>query len=32
MRNTGKYLKHWEFTPQKSLKKTYEQFPATVSK
>jgi transposase len=25
VRNTGKYLKRWRFTPQKPLKKAYEQ-------
>jgi len=32
VRNTGKYLKRWGFTPQKPLKKAYEQSPAAVSK
>ena len=32
VRNTGKYLKRWGFTPQKPLKKAYEQLPAAVSK
>jgi hypothetical protein len=30
--NTGKYLGRWGFTPQKPLKKVYEQSPAAVSK
>jgi len=32
VRNTGKYLKRWGFTPQKSLKKAYEQSPQAVGK
>jgi transposase len=32
VRNTGKYLKRWGFTPQRPLKKAYEQSPAAVSK
>lgn len=32
VRNTGKYLKRWGFTPQKPLKKAYEQSPVAVSK
>jgi transposase len=32
VRNTGKYLKRWGFTPQKPLKKAYEQSPAAVEK
>ena len=32
VRNTGKYLKRWGFTPQKPLKKAYEQSPAAVSR
>jgi transposase len=32
VRNTGKYLKRWGFTPQKPLKKACEQSPAAVSK
>lgn len=28
----GKYLKRWGFTPQRPLKKAYEQLPAAVSK
>ena len=31
VRNTGKYLKRWGFTPQKPLKEAYEQSPAAVS-
>jgi transposase len=31
VRNTGKYLKRWGSTPQKPLKKPYEQSPAAVS-
>ena len=32
MRNTGKYLKRWVFTPQRPLKKAYEQSPEAVGK
>ena len=32
VRNTGKYLKRWGFTPQRPLKKAYEQSPAAVEK
>jgi transposase len=32
VRNTGKYLKRWGFTPQRPLKKAYEQSPVAVSK
>jgi transposase len=32
VRNVGKYLKRWGYTPQKPLKKAYEQSPAAVSK
>jgi transposase len=32
VRNTGKYLKRWGFTPQRPLKKAYEQSPAAVAK
>ena len=32
VRNMGKYLKRWGFTPQRPLKKAYEQSPAAVSK
>ena len=32
VRNTGKYLQRWGFTPQKPLKKAYEQSPEAVSK
>jgi transposase len=32
VRNTGKYLKRWGFTPQRPLKKAYEQSPEAVSK
>ena len=32
VRNTGKYLKRWGFTPQRPLKKAYEQSPAAVGK
>ena len=32
VRNTGKYLKRWGFTPQRPLKKAYEQSPDAVSK
>jgi transposase len=32
VRNTGKYLKRWGFTPQRPLKKAYEQSPLAVSK
>ncbi len=32
VRNTGKYLKRWGFTPQKPLKKAYEQSPVAVAK
>jgi len=31
VRNMGKYLKRWGFTPQRPLKKAYEQSPAAVS-
>ena len=31
-RNMGKYLQRWGFTPQRPLKKAYEQSPAAVSK
>ena len=31
VRNTGKYLKRWGFTPHKPLKKAYEQSPQAVS-
>jgi len=32
VRNMGKYLKRWGLTPQKPLKKAYEQSPAAVEK
>jgi hypothetical protein len=32
VRNMGKYLKRWGFTPQRPLKKAYEQSPAAVAK
>jgi transposase len=32
VRTIGKYLKRWGYTPQKSLKKAYEQVPAAVGK
>ena len=32
VRNMGKYLKRWGFTPQRPLKKAYEQNPAAVEK
>ena len=32
VRNTGKYLKRWGFTPQRPLKKAYEQSPDAVQK
>jgi transposase len=32
VRNTGKYLKRWGFSPQKPLKKAYEQSPMAVHK
>src|SRR5271157_1983921 len=32
VRNTGKYLKRWGFTPQRPLKKAYEQSPAAVAR
>jgi transposase len=32
VRNTGKYLKRWGFTPQRPLKKAYEQSPAAKAK
>jgi transposase len=32
VRNMGKYLKRWGFTPQRPLKKAYEQSPAAVQK
>jgi transposase len=32
VRNMGKYLKRWGFTPQRPLKKAYEQSPEAVSK
>jgi transposase len=32
VRNTGKYLKRWGYTPQKPLKKAYEQSPVAVGK
>jgi len=32
VRNVGKYLKRWGYTPQKPLKKAYEQSPAAVGK
>ncbi len=32
VRNMGKYLKRWGFTPQRPLKKAYEQNPAAVDK
>jgi len=32
VRNTGKYLKRWGFTPQKPPKKAYEQSPVAVGK
>ena len=32
VRNTGKYLQRWGFTPQTPLKKAYEQSPEAVSK
>jgi transposase len=32
VRTVGKYLKRWGYTPQKPLKKAYEQSPAAVSK
>jgi len=32
VRNTGKYLKRWGFTPQRPLKKAYEQSPEAVAK
>jgi len=32
VRNMGKYLKRWGFTPPQPLKKTYEQSPAAVAK
>lgn len=32
VRNTGKYLKRWGFTPQRPLKKAYEQNPVAVDK
>lgn len=32
VRNVGKYLKRWGYTPQKPLKKAYEQSPAAVNK
>ena len=30
VRNMGKYLRRWGFTPQRTLKKAYEQSPAAV--
>lgn len=32
VRNMGKYLRRWGFTPQRPLKKAYEQSPAAVAK
>jgi transposase len=32
VRNVGKYLKRWGYTPQKPLKKAYEHSPAAVNK
>jgi transposase len=32
VRNTGKYLKRWGFTPHRPLEKAYEQNPAAVAK
>ena len=32
VRNTGKYLKRWGFTPQRPLKKAYEQNPVAVDR
>jgi transposase len=32
VRNTGRFLKRWGFTPQRPLKKAYEQSPAVVQK
>jgi hypothetical protein len=32
VRAVGEYLKRWGFTPQRPLKKAYEQSPAAVSK
>jgi transposase len=32
VRNTGKYLKRWGFTPQRPLKKAYEQNPEAVAR
>lgn len=32
VRSVGKYLKRWGFTPQKPLRKAYEQQPAAVRK
>ena len=32
VRSVGKYLKRWGFTPQKTLRKAYEQQPAAVRK
>ena len=32
VRNVGKYLKRWGYTPQKPLKKAYEQSPVAVGK
>jgi transposase len=32
VRNVGKYLKRWGYTPQKPLKKAYEQSPVAVDK
>jgi transposase len=32
VRNTGKYLKRWGFTPQRPLKKAYEQSSVAVQK
>jgi len=32
VRNVGKYLKRWGYTPQKPLKKAYEQSPAAVGR
>jgi transposase len=32
VRNMGKYLKRWGFTPQRPLKKAHEQSPEAVAK
>ncbi len=32
LRSVGKYLKRWGFTPQKPIRRAYEQSPAAVQK